>query len=86
MGEANMDTTKLKFRVCPHNNNLCTCSDTEAQPCVAALVDKYLEALRWNIMTNDDDCIEITARRDDLKTIDRVFTSVAEFKSWAHLK
>jgi hypothetical protein len=75
-----------KFRVCAHNGNLCTWTDAEAQPCVAALVERYLETLRWNVMTNDDNCIEITARRQDLKTIDRVFTSVAEFKAWAHLK
>jgi hypothetical protein len=33
----------MSFRRCPHNNEPCECNDIEMQPCLAALIEAYLE-------------------------------------------
>ena len=33
----------------------CDCADVEAQPCVAVLIGRYLEAIRWGVLTDHAD-------------------------------
>jgi hypothetical protein len=40
------NAAKTNWRMCQHIEKPCQCSDLEAQPCVAALIADYLEALR----------------------------------------
>jgi hypothetical protein len=37
--------------MCCHLNHSCDCNDVAAQPCIAALIADYLEALTWNVRT-----------------------------------
>ena len=45
----------MSFRICPHANEPCECSDREMQPCLAALIESYLEELRCHVISGEDD-------------------------------
>jgi hypothetical protein len=38
------------IRMCCHLNHSCDRNDVAAQPCIAALITDYLEALQWNVL------------------------------------
>jgi hypothetical protein len=41
----------MRFRLCGVNHRVCDCSDVEAQPCVARLIDDYLDTVRESVLT-----------------------------------
>jgi hypothetical protein len=77
-------TEETTVRLCTHNNRMCSCSDAEAQPCMAALIDKYLDALRWSVLTDGadggpGDALEVSESRRNIAIAARSFASPAEF-------
>jgi hypothetical protein len=71
----------VSFRMCAHNNELCECNDTAMQPCLAALIESYLEELRFYVLTGEDHFL-ISFRRDDINNICRSFPTWAALKTW----
>jgi len=45
-------TSTRPWRRCSHTENVCRCNDTEAQPCVAAVIADYLNTLWWAMKTD----------------------------------
>jgi hypothetical protein len=68
----------ILFRLCSFNNRACTCDAVEMQPCVAGLIENYLDEIRSALMTGDEDLICMWARQEDLRRIFRTFPTLDE--------
>lgn len=72
----------MRYRSCPHINGLCSCTDAEAVPCLAALIQGYLEELRRNVTCGNRCAIPLAFRRADITTIGRSFATKDELLAW----
>ena len=78
------------IRMCCHLNHSYDCDDVAAQPCVAALIADYLEALQWNVLTGaaegspgDPMCVSDTHRAVTVTC--RGFSTMNELHAgWQH--
>jgi hypothetical protein len=69
------------YRSCPHINGMCHCTDAEAGPCLAALIEAYLDELRISVA--GDHCpFTLKALRDEIRTIGRSFKTKNELLAW----
>jgi hypothetical protein len=68
--------TTTSFRLCSFNNRVCICDTAEMQPCVAGLIENYLDEIRSALMTGEEDQICMWARQEDLRRIFRTFPTL----------
>ena len=72
----------MTFRICPHNEEACECSDLEMQPCLAALIENYLDALARLTPGDSFSHLELAVRRRDINDICRTFPTWDALKVW----
>src|SRR5262249_38342838 len=77
----------VKYRLCAHNNRVCVCGNTEMQPCLSALIEAYLDTLRWSVLTDGADvgpgyAGAISECRRDIRVLTRAFDSELELRRW----
>jgi hypothetical protein len=77
----------LMLRMCCYLNHSCGCDDFAAQPCIAALIADYLEALQWNVLTkgaegSPGDPMEIAQAHRAVTVTCRGFNTMNELQAW----
>jgi hypothetical protein len=70
-----------------HLHQSCNCNDLEAQPCVSALIEEYLDTLRWNVLTDGadgrpGDPMDVGRCKRNIDVTTRGFHSLAELEQW----
>jgi hypothetical protein len=76
------------YRLCGANHRVCECTDLESQPCIAALVECYLDTLRWGVLTGrvdggPGDEMEIGAAERNLHVTSRAFPTIRACERWS---
>lgn len=57
----------MTYRICAAIHQICRCSDAEAMPCLAKLIEDYLVELRDDMLGIDpDDGLSLSFRRRDI--------------------
>jgi hypothetical protein len=70
----------MSYRLCFHNNRPCTCDDAAMQPCVAALIADYIDAIRFAVVTGEEQALEMYSCRQSLQGIHQTFPTWLELK------
>jgi len=70
----------MSWRLCTFNTRPCICDDAAMQPCLAALVEMYLEAIRFEITSGVDMGFELCAIRQQIEEIFQAFPTLEALK------
>ena len=65
----------MSWRLCTFNVRPCTCDDAAMQPCLAALVELYLEAIRFEVISGVEMRFELYTIRQQIEEIFQAFTT-----------
>jgi len=77
----------MVFRLCAHTNSVCNCNDAEMQPCLAAVIEEYLDTIRWSVLTDGidggpGDGLSLSNCHHNLRTMTHAEDSLAALKQW----
>jgi hypothetical protein len=69
--------------MCAHNNEPCECTDAEMQPCLAALIESYLEEMRCYVLSGERDfLVSGCCLRREMDDICRSFPTWDALRFW----
>jgi hypothetical protein len=70
----------MPWRICPVVGTDCACSDAEMVPCLARLIENYLDEIRDNVLGIDPDNLTLSFRRADINCICQSFSTHAALR------
>lgn len=75
----------MPYRMCTHSGLTCKCDDTAMQPCLQALIHRYLEAVRTQRHKPFPLGLEVTVimvARRNISVLTKSFATLDQLKNW----